>query len=125
MNIGVFDSGLGGLSIFREILTKLPQYDYIYFGDNARLPYGGRSKDLIYAFTKNAVEYLFQQDCQLIMLACNAATANALRRLQREYLPQNYPNRRILGVIRPVVEVAVSENCKHVGVIGTLSLIHI
>ncbi len=119
MNIGVFDSGVGGLSIFREILNQLPLYDYIYFGDNARVPYGGRSKDLIYSFTKNAVNFLFQKDCQLIILACNAATSNALRRLQQEYLPANYPNRRILGVIFPTVETAIANNSKRFGIMAT------
>lgn len=119
MNIGVFDSGLGGLSVFRDIMKELPQYNYIYLGDNARVPYGGRSKDLIYQLTKNAVDFLFRNDCQLIILACNTASSNALQRLQQEYLPHNYPDRRILGVIYPVVENVVSENVQRIGIMAT------
>ena len=119
MNIGVFDSGLGGLAIFREILNKLSQYNYLYFGDNARVPYGGRSNDRIYIFTKDAMDFLLQNDCQLIILACNAATSNALHRLQQEYLPKYYPDRKILGVIRPVVEIAVANNVQRIGVMAT------
>lgn len=123
MNIGVFDSGLGGLSIFREILDRLPEYNYLYFGDNARVPYGGRSNDLIYTFTKDAVNFLMQNDCELVILACNTATANALRQLQQEYLPANYPDRKILGVIRPVVEMAVADNVQRIGVMATRATI--
>lgn len=123
MKIGIFDSGLGGLSIFREILKDLPSYDYIYLGDNARVPYGGRSADLIYEYTKNAVDFLFQKNCQLVILACNAASSNALHRLQQGFLKQNYPERRILGVIRPVVEVATYHKFKRIGVIGTRATI--
>lgn len=119
MNIGVFDSGLGGLSVFRELLTGLPQYDYIYLGDNARVPYGGRSRDMIYQFTKDAVDFLFQNNCQLIILACNTSSAIALERLQHDYLPHDYPNRRILGVIYPVAEHVVSENIKRIGIMAT------
>jgi len=119
VNIGVFDSGLGGLSVFREIIKELPEYNYIYLGDNARVPYGGRSKDLIYELTKDAVNFLFKNDCQLIILACNTSTANALQRLQEEYLPQNYPDRRILGVIYPVVEYVISENFQRMGIMAT------
>ena len=119
MNIGVFDSGLGGLSVFREIIKELPQYNYIYLGDNARVPYGGRSRDLIYQLTKDAVDFLFQNNCQLIILACNTSSANALERLQQEYLPHNYPDRRILGVISPVVEHVVSENIQRIGIMAT------
>lgn len=123
MSIGVFDSGLGGLSIFREILKILPEYNYIYLGDNARVPYGGRSADLIYKYTKDAVEFLFKKKCQLVILACNAATSNALHRLQNEYLVKSYPDRRILGVIRPVVEIAAEDECKRIGVLGTRATI--
>lgn len=119
MKIGIFDSGLGGLSIFKELLKAMPEYDYLYLGDNARTPYGGRSPELIYEFTKNAVHFLFKKDCEIIILACNTSTANALRKLQHEYLPKNYPERRILGVIRPVVEVAVARKYKKIGVLAT------
>lgn len=129
--IGVFDSGFGGLTIFKELVRKLPKYDYIYLGDSARAPYGNRSQDLIFEFTKQAVDYLFKpphqifgsggkQGCQLIILACNTASAEALRKIQQEYLPNHYPDRRVLGVIRPTAEEAIkiTKNNK-IGVIGT------
>ena len=123
--IGFFDSGLGGLTVFRAVAKELPDYDYIYLGDNARVPYGGRSPDIIYEYTKQAVDYLFQQGCQLIILACNTATSVALARLQKEYLPQNYPQRRILGVIRPAVEAALEMSFNNrIGVIGTEATIN-
>lgn len=124
MKIGVFDSGLGGLYIFRKLLKYLPAYDYVYLGDNARVPYGGRSSELIYKFTKRAVDFLFHKNCQIVILACNTASANALKRLQRKYLPQNFPDRRILGIIIPTVEAAVEENFKKIGIIGTRATIN-
>lgn len=123
MNIGVFDSGLGGLLVFREVITQLPKYDYIYLGDNARVPYGGRPRDVIYQFTKDAVDFLFRNECQLVILACNTSTAVGLSQLQQEYLPANYPDRRILGVILPVVEQVVRENMHRVGVMATRATI--
>ena len=122
MRIGVFDSGLGGLAVLKEILKTLPQYDFIYLGDNARVPYGGRSQELIYQYTSSAIDFLFDQGCLLIILACNVATASALRKLQKEYLPQKFPNRRILGVIRPAVEEA-SIGAKRIGILGTYTTI--
>jgi glutamate racemase len=112
MKVGVFDSGLGGLTIFRSMVEIAPQYDYLYLGDSARTPYGNRSFASILQFTREAVEYLFVQNCQIVILACNTASAKALRTLQQEYLPQHYPNRRILGVIRPSVE-ALSNHSLH------------
>ena len=103
--IGVFDSGLGGLTILDGIRKRMPQYDYIYLGDNARAPYGTRSFDVVYQFTLQAVQKLFSMGCPLIILACNTASAKALRSIQQKYLPQVYPNRRVLGVIRPTAEV--------------------
>lgn len=123
MNIGVFDSGLGGLTIFKELLKKLPQYNYIYLGDNVRVPYGGKSKELIYQYTLDAVKFLFEHDCYLVILACNTATAIALRKIQQEYLLQNYPDRRVLGVIRPTVESVVERGFKRVGLIGTYATV--
>jgi glutamate racemase len=118
--IGVFDSGFGGLTILKEIRAILPSYDYIYFGDSARAPYGSKSQEQIYEFTKNAVDFLFKNGCELIVLACNTASSEALRKLQREYLPLHYPNRRILGVIIPACEVASQVTTKKkVAVIGT------
>ncbi|MBI2821586.1 MAG: glutamate racemase [Acidobacteria bacterium] len=104
MNIGIFDSGLGGLTIFESIQRRLSSYDYIYLGDSARTPYGSRSFEAIYKFTAEAVRYLFSRDCQLIVIACNTASAKALRSIQQKILPSEYPGRRVLGVIRPSVE---------------------
>lgn len=118
--IGVFDSGFGGLSILKEFLTDLPEYDYIYLGDSARAPYGNRSPEVIFDWTKNAVEYLFKAGCELVILACFSASANALRRLQQEWLPKHYPDRRILGVLIPLAEEAdkISPGGK-IGILGT------
>lgn len=103
--IGVFDSGYGGLTVLKELRSLLPQYDYLYLGDNARAPYGSHSFQLIYQYTKEGVEYLFSQGCPLVILACNTASARALRQLQMCDLPKSQdPTRRILGVIRPTVE---------------------
>lgn len=102
--IGVFDSGYGGLTILREIRHRLPQYDYLYLGDNARAPYGNRSFEIVYEFTLQAVRYLFEQGCHLVILACNTASAKALRTIQQNDLPHIDPDRRVLGVIRPTVE---------------------
>lgn len=118
--IGVFDSGIGGLTILKAVFNHLPEYQLLYLGDSARTPYGNRSQDLIYEFTQQAVDYLFKQGCELIIIACNTASSEALRKIQQEWLPKNYPDRRVLGVIRPVVEVAVKESkSKRIGVIGT------
>ena len=103
--IGIFDSGYGGLTVLREIVRQLPAYDYLYLGDNARAPYGTRSFDIVYRFTLEAVRYLFEQGCHLVILACNTASAKALRTIQQVDLPAMAPGRRVLGVIRPTVEV--------------------
>lgn len=125
MKIGVFDSGFGGLSVLHYILSDLPQYSYIYLGDNARAPYGDRSQELIYEFTRQGVEFLFQHDCEIVVLACNTACSAALRRLQQEWLPKHYPDRRILGVIIPVVEkLATFKKGSVVGIIGTRATIN-
>lgn len=118
--IGVFDSGYGGLTILREIRRALPDADYIYLGDNARAPYGSRSFELVYKFTLEAVEYLFSQGCQLVILACNTASAKALRTIQQNDLPGLDPGRRVLGVIRPTAEnVGKLSRNGHVGLFGT------
>lgn len=118
--IGVFDSGYGGLTILREILRELPDYDYLYLGDNARAPYGTRSFDLVFEFTRQAVEELFRQGCHLVILACNTASAKALRSIQRHVLPILYPDRRVLGVIRPTVEaVGALSRSRHIGLLAT------
>ena len=102
--IGVFDSGFGGLSILKEIRKVMPQYDYIFLGDNARAPYGSRSFTLVYEYTLEAVKYLFSQGCSLVILACNTASAKALRTIQQRDLPNIDNSKRVLGVIRPTVE---------------------
>jgi len=128
--IGVFDSGYGGLTILESIRRELPQYDYLYLGDNARAPYGTHSFDVIYRYTKQAVQYLFEQDCTLVILACNTASAKALRTIQQKDLPQYNersavsgqpsPKRNVLGVIRPTVEaVPAITKTGHVGILAT------
>lgn len=118
--IGVFDSGYGGLTILRDIMKTLPDYDYIYLGDNARAPYGGRSYDIVYRFTLQAVRYLFEQSCHLVILACNTASAKALRTIQQNDLPSIDPDRRVLGVIRPTVEkIGEITGNGNIGIVGT------
>ena len=121
--IGIFDSGLGGLTIAKGIFEQLPHYDYIYLGDNARVPYGSRSQRVVYRFVKNAVEELFRRDCFLIIIACNTASAEALAKIQQEYLPEHHPERRVLGVIRPAVEAAITGNVRRIGVLATESTV--
>lgn len=118
--IGVFDSGYGGLTILRDIRKRLPEYDYLYLGDNARAPYGPRSFDVVYRFTLEAVRYLFGRGCRLVILACNTASAKALRTIQQVDLPAIDPDRRVLGIIRPTVEQLgrLSSN-GNIGVLGT------
>ncbi len=123
--IGVFDSGYGGLTILRQIRQLLPQYDYLYLGDNARAPYGTRSFDVIYRYTLQAVEALFARGCHLVILACNTASAKALRTIQQVDLPRLDARRRVLGVIRPTVEaVAQLSQTRHIGVLATTGTIH-
>ncbi|HOV71283.1 MAG TPA: glutamate racemase [Dysgonamonadaceae bacterium] len=118
--IGIFDSGYGGLTIFSEIRSLMPQYDYIYLGDNARAPYGNRSFDVVYRFTLQAVEWFFLQGCHLVILACNTASAKALRSIQQNDLPHLDPTRRVLGIIRPTVEnIDAYTKTGHIGVMGT------
>jgi len=118
--IGIFDSGYGGLTVFREIRAKLPQYDYIYLGDNARAPYGPRDFDTIYHYTLECVRHLFDMGCQFVILACNTASAKALRTIQQQDLPKIAPERRVLGVIRPTSEiVGTYSKTKQVGVLAT------
>lgn len=122
--IGVFDSGFGGLTIQREILKKLPQYDYMYLGDNARAPYGNKSQELIYQYTVQAVDFLFKNGCELVIIACNTASTEALRKIQQEWMVGRYPNKKVLGVVVPVVEsVARFKNSK-IGLIGTRATIN-
>ena len=122
--IGVFDYGYGGLTILDKIREVLPEYDYIYLGDNARAPYGTRSFEVVYEFTRQAVNKLFDMGCHLVILACNTASAKALRSIQMNDLPQIDPARRVLGVIRPTVECVgeISKN-QHIGVLATAGTI--
>jgi glutamate racemase len=118
--IGIFDSGYGGLTVMKEIVATLPQYDYLYLGDNARTPYGTRSFDTIYAYTLECVQYLFDHGCSLVILACNTASAKALRTIQQKDLPRMDPSKRVLGVIRPTAEVIGNyTKTGSVGVLGT------
>ena len=118
--IGVFDSGYGGLTILTELREKLPQYDYLYLGDNARAPYGTRSFDVVYEFTLQAVQELFDRGCHLVILACNTASAKALRTIQQKDLPTLAPDKRVLGVIRPSTETLGSiTKTNHIGVLAT------
>src|SRR6185503_2734801 len=118
--IGIFDSGYGGLTVLKEILNKLPQYDYLYLGDNARAPYGNRSFETVYHYTLQCVKWLFGQNCNLIILACNTASAKALRTIQQNDLPVIAPGKRVLGVIRPTTEVVgkFSES-RNIGILAT------
>ncbi len=118
--IGIFDSGYGGLTILHGIRQLLPQYDYLYFGDNARAPYGIRSFDVVYQFTRQAVIKMFQMGCQLVILGCNTASAKALRSIQQRDLTELDPERRVLGIIRPTAEVIGSlTKSRHVGLLAT------
>lgn len=118
--IGIFDSGYGGLTILKEIRGLLPQYSYIYLGDNARSPYGNRSFATVYQYTLEAVKWLFEQDCDLVILACNTASAKALRNIQQNDLPRIAPDKRVLGVIRPVTERIDSfTRTKTIGIFAT------
>lgn len=118
--IGVFDSGYGGLTVLRELVSRLPQYDYIYLGDNARAPYGNRSFETVYHYTLQSVEWLFRQGCPLVVLACNTASAKALRTIQQVDLPKIAPDNRVLGVIRPTTEVVGNfTRSGNVGILAT------
>lgn len=119
-SIGVFDSGYGGLTVLKEIVNLLPQYDYIYLGDNARAPYGPRSFDTVYHYTWECVQWFFKQNCSLVVLACNTASAKALRTIQQNNLPVSAPDKKVLGVIRPTTEhIGRFTKTGHVGVLGT------
>ena len=118
--IGIFDSGYGGLTILHGMRQLLPQYDFLYLGDNARAPYGPRSFDVVYEFTRQAVMRLFEMGCHLVILGCNTASAKALRTIQQNDLPKVDPNRRVLGIIRPTAEIIGQlTTTRHVGVLAT------
>jgi glutamate racemase len=118
--IGVFDSGIGGLTVFRSIVEQLPGYDYLYLGDNGRAPYGNRSFKTIHQYTWECVQWMFKQGCPLVILACNTASAKALRTIQQQDMPGLHTNKRVLGVIRPTAEVIGNyTQTKQIGVLGT------
>jgi glutamate racemase len=119
MKLGVFDSGLGGLLITKAIQEALPDLDILYLGDTLHLPYGNRSEEAIYAYTLRCIDYLFQQDCKLVVIACNTASASALRKIQQGYLIKHYPDRRVLGVVVPTIEAAIDAGFERLGLIGT------
>jgi glutamate racemase len=124
MKLGIFDSGLGGLLITKAIRKHIPDIDILYFGDTLHLPYGNRSDDAIYEYTKRSMDYLFREGCQLIIIACNTASAAALRRLQQAWLKKAWPGRNIIGVIVPTLETAIERGYKNLGVIGTNYMMH-
>ena len=118
--IGVFDSGFGGLTILQKLRHTLPQYDYLYLGDNARAPYGSRSFETIYRYTLEAVRELFHRGCPLVILACNTASAKALRSIQQQVLPVEFPDRRVLGIVRPTAEeIGNFSKTGHIGIFAT------
>lgn len=118
--IGVFDSGFGGINILRGIVKELPAYNYLYLGDTARTPYGTRSKEVVYEFTKQAVDFMFANNCELVIFACNTASSDALRKIQQEYLPKHYPYKKVLGVLIPAAEEAITKTKnKKIGVVAT------
>ncbi len=119
MKIGFFDSGLGGLLVLKAVVKALPQYDYLYYADTANLPYGDKSEEEIYVLTKAALEELFARDCLLVVVACNTASAETLRRLQDSYLKEQYPDRRVLGVIVPTIEEVVERQFTSAVLIAT------
>src|SRR5438105_81295 len=122
--IGVFDSGYGGLTVLKEIVNKLPAYDYLYLGDNARAPYGNRSYETVYQYTLQSVKWFFEQGCSLVILACNTASAKALRTIQQNDLPELDPAKRVLGVIRPTAEIIGNfSETKSVGILATVGTV--
>jgi glutamate racemase len=122
--IGIFDSGYGGLTVLKDIINRLPQYDYLYLGDNARAPYGNRSFDTVYHYTLQCVQWFFKQGCPLVILACNTASAKALRTIQQNDLPKIDPLKRVLGVIRPTAEVIGNySETKSVGILATVGTV--
>ena len=117
--IGIFDSGYGGLTVFKPLSEYFPEYDFIYFGDNARAPYGNKSQETIYQYTKEAVDWLFKNGCELIILACNTASSSALRKIQQKFLPKKWPDKKVLGVLIPVAEAVAASGANQVGILAT------
>ena len=123
MRIGIFDSGLGGLHVFQQIVKRLPQYDYVFLADAKNLPYGTKPPAQIYRLTKAGVKFLFEKNCTLVILACNTASTQALRKLQQQWLPKHWPNRRVLGITVPTIENVEHYRNKTIGVLATPSTI--
>lgn len=123
MKIGIFDSGLGGLLVLKRIAQELPEYDYVYLGDTARVPYGDKTPEAIYLYTEQAVNWLFKQGCELIIVACNTASAQALRKIQQCFLPGQFDDRRVLGVIIPTVEMIAKSPHPKIGVLATAATV--
>lgn len=119
MKIGFFDSGLGGLTIMRSVVTELPMFDYVYFGDTKNLPYEDKSEEEVYAMTVEGIRYLFEADCSVVIIACNSASAETARKLQNEFLPEHYPDRKILGITIPTVEEILGSGFADVALLGT------
>jgi glutamate racemase len=119
MNIGFFDSGLGGLFVLRHVIQELPAYHYVFLGDTINVPYGTKNDEEIYALVKESLRVLFEHNCKLVIFACNTASVTALRRIQDEFLPEFFPDRKVLGVIIPTVEEALAHGSKTVAIIGT------
>lgn len=122
MRIGIFDSGLGGLIITKNVIKTLPKYSYVYLGDTKNIPYGKKSQSQIYNFTKKSLIQLFKQNCKLVIIACNTSSAKALRKIQQEFLPKQYPDRNVLGVIVPTLE-SIPKYAKKLGVLATTSTV--
>lgn len=118
-SIGIFDSGIGGLLVMRYIVKLLPEYNYVYFGDTLRMPYGERSEEEVYELAKSGIEFLFNQGCHLVIVACNSISAGVLRRIQQDFLPSRFPERKVLGVLIPIAEEAIARGAKHIGVLAT------
>lgn len=119
-SIGVFDSGFGGLGTLRGIIKQLPEYNFVYLGDTARAPYGNRSKEIIYEFSVQAVDFLFANNCEIVIFACNTVSSDALRQIQKNHIPKYYPQKKVLGVIVPLAELAITKTKNEkIGVIGT------
>ncbi|MBW2544502.1 MAG: glutamate racemase [Deltaproteobacteria bacterium] len=117
--MGFFDSGFGGLTVLKSVVQELPEYNYLYLGDNARAPYGERSPETVYECTLQAVDFLLKEGCLLVIIACNTVSSGALRRIQQEFLPSAYPDRKVLGVVRPSAEEIVDRGCRRIGILAT------
>lgn len=123
MKMGIFDSGIGGLTVMKEIIKQLPSYDYVYLADNARVPYGGRPDKEIFQFTLEALDFLSSKNCSLMIIACNTSTTISLRTIQQQSMQSRYPGKKILGVTRAVMEATLEKNPKKIGVIATLATV--